>query len=163
VQDASGASLPGATIVAQRAETGLKLTAVSNGAGEYLFAQLPVGAYSLTASATNFKQSTLPRLEVHASDRLRHDFNLQAGDLVDGVTVTGEHCNSLVIAPSGDAIQELNIQKASYAPELGGESGAVINVITRSGSNSFRGGLFEFVRNDVFDAKNFFDSAAAPI
>ncbi len=83
--------------------------------------------------------------------------------LMDGVAITDEHFNNMVIAPSVDAIEEFNIEKTSYAPEFGGKSGAVINVVSRSGSNSFHGSLFEFVRNSVFDAKNFFDSAAAPI
>ena len=83
--------------------------------------------------------------------------------LMDGVTITDEHFNNMVIAPSIDAIEEFNIEKTSYAPEFGGKSGAVINVVSRSGSNNLHGSLFEFVRNNVFDAKNFFDSAAAPI
>jgi hypothetical protein len=68
VQDLSGGVLLGATIVSQHAETGLKFTAVSNKSGEYLFAQLPVGVYSMSVSATNFKQSSLSRIEVHGSD-----------------------------------------------------------------------------------------------
>jgi hypothetical protein len=83
--------------------------------------------------------------------------------LIDGATVTDEHFNNMVIAPSIEAISEFNIQKTSYAPEFGGKSGAVINVVTRSGSNKAHGSLFEFARNDVFDAKNFFDSPGAPI
>jgi hypothetical protein len=83
--------------------------------------------------------------------------------LMDGVAITDEHFNNMVIAPSIDAIEEFNIEKMSYAPEFGGKSGAVINVLSRSGSNNLRGSLFEFVRNNAFDAKNFFDSAAAPI
>lgn len=83
--------------------------------------------------------------------------------LVDGVTVTDEHFNNMVISPSIDAIDEFNIQKTSYAPEFGGKSGAVINVVSRSGNNQFHGDLLEFVRNDVFDAKNYFDSATARI
>jgi hypothetical protein len=244
VKDESGGVLPGAKILAEQAGTGQQFTATANSSGEYLFGQLPVGLYSLTATAPNFKQSTIPRVEVHASDRLREEFVLRVGDaseivtiqaeagsiqqdsaeirdvighkqvidlplkgrqfldltmmsegvvrppggtrgdamqqagtlvnvlgqrsghnlyLIDGVTVTDEHFNNLVIAPSVDSIQEVNIQKTSYAPEFGGKSGAVINVISRSGSNELHGGLFEFVRNDVFDAKNFFDSSAAPI
>jgi hypothetical protein len=244
VKDLSNSVLPGATIVAQQTETGQKFTAVSNGSGEYLFAQLPVGAYSMSVSATNFKQSALSRIEIHASDRLRRDFILQVGDrtelvivredagsvelesaeirdvigrqqvvdlpvkgrqfldlamlspgvvrppggtrgdamqqagnlvnvlgqrsghnlyLMDGVAITDEHFNNMVIAPSIDAIEEFNIEKTSYAPEFGGKSGAVINVVSRSGSNNPHGSLFEFVRNNVFDAKNFFDSPAAPI
>src|SRR5262249_40416614 len=76
--------------------------------------------------------------------------------LLDGVTVTDEHFNNMVIAPSIDSIQEVNILKTSYAPEFGGKSGAVINVVSRSGANSPHGSLFEFARNSIFDAKNFF-------
>ena len=83
--------------------------------------------------------------------------------LIDGATVTDEHFNNMVVAPSVDSISEFNIQKTSYAPEFGGKSGAVINVVTKSGTNELHGSLFEFVRNDVFDAKNFFDSQTAPI
>jgi hypothetical protein len=59
-------------------------------------------------------------------------------------------------------VQEFNIEKTSYTPEFGGKSGAVINVISKAGSNALHGSLFEFVRNDMFDAKNFFDSPSAP-
>jgi TonB dependent receptor len=83
--------------------------------------------------------------------------------LVDGVTVTDQHFNNMVLSPSVDSIQEFNIEKTSYAPEFGGKSGAVINVVTKSGSNDFHGSAFEFVRNNIFDARNFFDSATAPI
>jgi hypothetical protein len=82
--------------------------------------------------------------------------------LLDGVAITDEHFNNMVIAPSIDAIEEFNIEKTSYAPEFGGKSGAVINVVSKSGSNAFHGSLFEFVRNNALDAKNFFDSASAP-
>ena len=83
--------------------------------------------------------------------------------LIDGATVTDEHFNNMVIAPSIESIAEFNIQKTSYAPEFGGKSGAVINVVSKSGTNTFHGSLFEFVRNDIFDAKNYFDSQTAPI
>jgi hypothetical protein len=83
--------------------------------------------------------------------------------LLDGVTITDQYFNNLVIAPSVDAVQEFNIEKTSYTPEFGGKSGAVINVITKGGSNALHGSLFEFVRNDMFDAKNFFDSPGAAI
>src|SRR6516162_547244 len=87
VQDPSGATIPGAMIVARHEGTGQQLGAVSNSAGEYLFAQVPVGVYSLTVNAANFKQSTLPRVEVHAAGRLRQDFTLQLGDSREVVTV----------------------------------------------------------------------------
>ncbi len=71
--------------------------------------------------------------------------------------VTDEAFNNLVLSPSVDDVQELNINQTSYDAEFGGKSGGIINVITKSGNNRFHGSLFEFVRNDFFDAKNFFD------
>ena len=81
--------------------------------------------------------------------------------LVDGVSVTDEAFNNLVLSPSVDDVQEVNINQTSYDAEFGGKSGGVINVITKSGSNSFHGSVFEFVRNEMFDAKNFFLSPAS--
>lgn len=76
--------------------------------------------------------------------------------LVDGVAVTDEAFNNLVLSPSVDDVQEVNINQTSYDAEFGGKSGGIINVITKSGTNRFHGSLFEFVRNDIFDAENFF-------
>lgn len=76
--------------------------------------------------------------------------------LVDGVAVTDEAYNNMVLSPSVDDVQEVNINQTSYDAEFGGKSGGVINVITKGGTNAFHGSLFEFVRNDIFDAKNFF-------
>jgi hypothetical protein len=59
-----------------------------------------------------------------------------------------------------DAIQEFNLQ-ANFAPEYGRNSGSVINILTRSGSNHLHGSAFEFLRNDAMDARNYFNSAPA--
>jgi hypothetical protein len=76
--------------------------------------------------------------------------------LVDGVSVTDEAFNNLVLSPSVDDVQEVNINQTSYDAEFGGKSGGIVNVITKSGNNRFHGSVFEFVRNDIFDAENFF-------
>jgi hypothetical protein len=55
-----------------------------------------------------------------------------------------------------DAIQEFNLQ-SQFPAEYGRNSGSVINIITRSGTNQLHGSLFEFLRNDVFDARNYFN------
>lgn len=83
--------------------------------------------------------------------------------LLDGVKVTDELFNNMVISPSIEAIQEFKIQKSMYSTEFGGKASALINVATKSGSHEFHGSVFEFLRNDVFDAKNFFDNPNAPI
>jgi hypothetical protein len=81
--------------------------------------------------------------------------------LVDGVNVTDEYFNNVVLNPSPDAVQEFNIEKTNYNAEFGGKSGGVVNVITKSGTNNFHGSLYEFVRNNIFDAKNLFTPAGA--
>ncbi|HNB72382.1 MAG TPA: carboxypeptidase-like regulatory domain-containing protein, partial [Acidobacteriota bacterium] len=58
-----------------------------------------------------------------------------------------------------DAIQEFTIMTSTFSAEFGRNSGAVVNVATKSGSNDFHGTLFEFLRNNVFDARNFFENA----
>ena len=60
-----------------------------------------------------------------------------------------------------DAIQEFNLQ-ATFPPEYGRNSGSVVNILTKSGSNHFHGTAFEFLRNSAMDARNYFNRAADP-
>lgn len=55
-----------------------------------------------------------------------------------------------------DFIQEVKLQTSNFSAEYGRNSGAQINVVTKRGTNNYRGSLFEFVRNDKFDARSFF-------
>lgn len=82
--------------------------------------------------------------------------------MVDGVSVTDEYFNNVVLNPPPDAILEFNIDKTDYDAEFGGKSGGVINVITRSGTNIFHGTAYEYLRNSVFDARNFFAPPGQP-
>lgn len=83
--------------------------------------------------------------------------------LLDGVKVTDELFNNLVINPSVDSIQEFKIQKSMYPAEFGGKASALINVATKAGSNVFQGSVFEFHRNDAFDAPNYFHPKGEPM
>ena len=83
--------------------------------------------------------------------------------LIDGVKVTDEYFNNLVISPSVDAIQEFTIQKTMYPAEFGGKASALINVVTKSGANTFHGSVLEFVRNNSFDSHNYFDDPTKPV
>lgn len=60
-----------------------------------------------------------------------------------------------------DSIQEFNLQ-SQFSPEYGRNSGSVINLITKSGTNQLHGSVFEFLRNDVMDARNYFNRNPAP-
>ena len=83
--------------------------------------------------------------------------------MLDGFKITDELFNNLAISPSVDSIQEFKIQKTMYPVEFGGKASALINVVTKSGTNTFHGSVFEFVRNDKFDAHNFFDDKSEPV
>jgi hypothetical protein len=73
---------------------------------------------------------------------------------LDGVTNTDPNFTTYVVLPSVDAIQEFKVQMGVYPAEFGHQS-TQINVVTKSGGNAYHGALFEFVRNDAFDAKPF--------
>ena len=79
--------------------------------------------------------------------------------LLDGVKVTDELFNNLVINPSVDSIQEFKIQKSQYPAEFGGKASALINVATRAGTNAFHGSLFEFLRHDALRRAQLFRPA----
>ena len=83
--------------------------------------------------------------------------------LLDGFKVTDELFNNLVINPSVDSIREFKIQKSMYPPEFGGKASALINVATKSGANAFSGAGFAFVRDERFDAHNYFDPRGEPV
>src|SRR5262249_8274827 len=55
-----------------------------------------------------------------------------------------------------DALQEFRLETSTYAPEFGRESGAQAILVTRSGTNGFHGTAFDYLRNDVFDANDWF-------
>jgi Carboxypeptidase regulatory-like domain/TonB dependent receptor/TonB-dependent Receptor Plug Domain len=61
-----------------------------------------------------------------------------------------------------DAIQEFSVLTSNYSAEYGKTSGGVINAISRSGTNSFHGSAYEFLRNSALDARNFFDGPTIP-
>lgn len=73
---------------------------------------------------------------------------------LDGVNNTDVNFNSYIALPSIDAIQEFKVQIGVYPAEYGHQS-TQVNVLTKSGGNSYHGALFEFLRNDVLDAKQY--------
>ena len=76
---------------------------------------------------------------------------------VDGVNNMDVGSNrTLLVFPSIDSIQEFRVERNSFSAEFGQAQGAVVNLITKGGSNDFHGGAFEFFRNDALNANNFF-------
>jgi hypothetical protein len=244
VTDPAGDVVSGAAITANNTATGLKVNALTNNSGQYLLTQLAPGVYSVSASATGFKQASQENVVLHAGQHMALLFSMVIGErtdtvvivegpgglqtesaqiadvienqqvvdlpvkdreflelallgpgvvnppggtrgdslqqtgklinilgqrtghnlfLVDGVSVTDEYFNNVVLNPSPEATEEFSISKTDYDTEFGGKSGGVINVITRSGTNTLHGSVYEFLRNNVFDARNFFAPPNQPI
>src|SRR5208283_5434000 len=67
--------------------------------------------------------------------------------------------NSPSLEPSPDSISEFRVLSHNYDAALGRNSGSVLNVITKSGGAGFHGSVYEFLRNNTFNAKGYFDPA----
>jgi len=75
--------------------------------------------------------------------------------LIDGTENSGQELNNYPFAMAPlDSVAEFRVQRSSYSAEFGGNSGAVINVASKGGSNDFHATLYEFLRNDALDARN---------
>ncbi len=77
--------------------------------------------------------------------------------LFDGVDNNDRIHTTIGVRPSVDAIEEFKVQTNLYSAEFGRNAGAIVNVVTKSGSNRFHGSVYEFHRNSALDARNFFD------
>lgn len=73
--------------------------------------------------------------------------------LLDGTTDSDPTFWTLSLSPSPDAIQEFRVQTGSYSAEFGGAGGAQVNIVTRSGTDTFHGTVYEYLRNTVLDAR----------
>jgi len=78
---------------------------------------------------------------------------------VDGVVMTNTRSAYVNSYPSVDAIEEFRVQTGNFSAEYGFSAGTNVNVQLKSGTNSFHGSVFEFIRNDAVDARNYFRAA----
>jgi len=94
--------------------------------------------------------------------------NSTADVLIDGASATNFEQNSgiqnVIYQPPVDSIQEFKVQQSNFSAEFGFAGSTIVNVISRSGTNSFHGELYEFWRNQILDANDFFSNqAGSPI
>ncbi|HEY3838843.1 MAG TPA: carboxypeptidase regulatory-like domain-containing protein, partial [Bryobacteraceae bacterium] len=88
--------------------------------------------------------------------------------LLNGVEFSGAAENNM--QPGGtsqqllgvDAVREFNLLRDTYSAEYGKRPGAQVLIVTQSGTNQFHGSIYEFLRNNAFDARNFFDGSSVP-
>jgi hypothetical protein len=83
--------------------------------------------------------------------------------LFDGINLSDMAQNQITFQPNIDSIQEFKVQTNAFSAEYGRNAGIIINAISKQGTNSIHGSAWEFVRNEKFDAKNFFDRPDLPI
>ena len=86
----------------------------------------------------------------------------QAGGQVNGANPSFTQAGTTQGMVSVDGLQEFKIQTSTYAPEFGRQPGGQVSLLTRSGTNSMHGTAFEYLRNEVFDANNWFNDHANP-
>lgn len=112
--------------------------------------QLYVGAFS--PFGTN-----LVTFSINGGRTSQNNWTIDGFDNVDrGSNLT------LLAFPSVDAISQFKVLRGQYDSEFGRAGGGQITVVTRSGTNDFHGGVYEFFRNDVFNANSFFNNRSVP-
>lgn len=82
---------------------------------------------------------------------------------IDGIDNRESGRNGFAIAPPVDSVAEFKVQTGMAPAEFGRGGGVIMNVVTKSGSNQFHGALYEFLRNDRFDARPFFSNRKNPL
>lgn len=81
---------------------------------------------------------------------------------INGINLNDMVQNQITFQPSINTVQEFKVDNSTFSAEYGRNSGAITNIATRSGTNEFHGEVFEFLRNDALDARNFFDAQKPP-
>jgi hypothetical protein len=252
VTDATGATVPGATVTVRNTATGLLRTTETQADGSYRVPELPIGTYDVSVEKTGFQTSVTNGVKVDVAAERRVDSALKPGEVKEQITVSGEELieiettndtlggtltqesvrdlpingrdytkliflnpgvagspdqitdspgsfgefsmngargrsnnylldgtdmndgyrndpainqGGVFATPSAilpiDAVSEMRVL-SNFEAEYGRNGGAVVNIVTKSGSNQLHGTAFEYFRNNALDARNFFDVAPAP-
>src|SRR5215208_8490407 len=82
--------------------------------------------------------------------------------MINGINLNDMVQNQITFQPSINTVQEFKADNSTFSAEYGRNSGAIVNIATRSGTNQYHGELFEFLRNEKLDARNFFDVNSKP-
>ena len=142
---------------ASRRQVGSKVQAVSeiplNGRNVLALVGLVPGVVPQGSSSTNL---TGQNVFAAGNYQIGGGTANQSSTLVDGGPVNVIYGNATVLVPDQDVVQEFRVQTNNNTAEYGMYTGGVINIATKSGSNSFHGGVYEYVRNTIFNATDFY-------
>jgi hypothetical protein len=114
------------------------------------------GQFSVNGQRSNANYFTVDGVSGNVGTATNFQFFQQAAGTLPGLSIFGG-TNTLA---SVDAVQEFRVQTSSYEAEYGRQPGGQIEIVTRSGTNDLSFTLFNYLRNDVFDANDFFDNRA---
>ncbi len=136
IMDATGAVIPGAAVSIRETNTGITVDRQANASGTYVSGPLKVGVYEISVETEGFKKSVRSGVEIHAGDRMGLNFNLEVGNVVEVVEVTGTtpllETESATLAYtverqqiedlpiSGRNYQSLALLTSGVVPEIGG-------------------------------------------
>ena len=137
-------------VVGERAVTELPL----NTRDTYQFLQLQPGVMSTVGSSNTviYGSDQAGAVSVNGGRGRSNNFSVNGGDANDLFV------NLPTVQPTPDSIQEFRVLTNTFDAEYGRNSGSVVNVITKSGSNNFHGNVYEFFRNKVLNANGYFDT-----
>src|SRR6266404_3263257 len=82
--------------------------------------------------------------------------------MINGINLNDMVQNQITFQPTINTVQEFKVDNSTYSAEYGRNSGAIVNIATRSGTNGWHGEAYEFLRNSAFDARNFFERTKDP-
>ncbi|HEX3373751.1 MAG TPA: TonB-dependent receptor, partial [Edaphobacter sp.] len=112
----------------------------------YIGVSLPAGTSNQVAFAINGQRATANNWTIDGADNVDRGANL-----------------TLLAFPSVDAIAEFKTLRGTYTAEFGRSASGAVNVVTRSGTNAFHGSAYEFFRNNVFNANNYFNKLTSVV
>ncbi len=135
-------------VVNQRAVSQLPL----NARDTYQLLQLQPGVQSQTGSDLFYGSNNAGVVSVNGGRGRSNNFSVNGGDAND------QFANLPAVQPTPDSIEEFRVLTNTFDAEYGRNSGAVVNVVTKSGTNAFHGNVYEFFRNKVLNSKGYFDS-----
>jgi hypothetical protein len=137
-------------VVGDRAVSQLPL----NSRDTYQFLQLQPGVMSTVGSSNSivYGSSNAGAVSVNGGRGRSNNFSVNGGDAND------QFVNLPTVQPSPDSIQEFRVLTNTFDAEYGRNSGSVVNVVTKSGTNQFHGNMYEFFRNKVLNSRGYFDT-----
>src|SRR5579862_5996044 len=130
-----------------------------NSRDTYQFLQLQPGVQAQLGNGNGslfYGSQDTGSVSVNGGRTRANNFSVNGGDAND------QFVNLPTVQPTPDSVEEFRVITNTFDAEYGRNSGSVVNVITKSGSNSLHGDIYEYFRNTVLDAKNYFDVAGRP-